>query len=201
METTPWASASAVSTESVSRCLTLGLTASRSTMTSIECLYFLSNVGGSVSCTSSPSTPGQLPEDLDVLPLAAPHHGSEHLESGTLRQPQQSIHDLLGRLPADRFATYGAVRAACPRVEQAEEVIDLRDGAHRRARVTARGLLIDRHRRREALNEVDIRLVHLAQELTRVGRQGLDVAALSFREDRVEREARLARSRQPGEHD
>ena len=60
MATTPWASPSAVSTESVSRCLTDGLTASRSTITSMLCLYFLSSTGGSVSWTTSPSTRARL---------------------------------------------------------------------------------------------------------------------------------------------
>ena len=60
MVTIPWASPSAVSTESVSRCLTVGLTASRSTTTSMECLYFLSRVGGSVRETTSPSTRARL---------------------------------------------------------------------------------------------------------------------------------------------
>src|SRR5690606_41103919 len=55
-------------------------------------------------------------------------------------------------------------------------------------------------RGRQALDEVDVGLVHLAEELPGVRRQGLDVAALALGEDRVEREARLARPGQAGEH-
>ena len=62
-------------------------------------------------------------------------------------------------------------------------------------------LLVDRDRRREALDEVDVGLVHLAEELAGVRRQRLDVAALALGEDRVERQARLARPGQPGEDD
>ena len=54
---------------------------------------------------------------------------------------------------------------------------------------------------RQPLDEVDVGLVHLAEELAGVGRQRLDVAALALGEDRVEREAGLARAGQPGEHD
>ena len=54
---------------------------------------------------------------------------------------------------------------------------------------------------REALDEVDVGLVHLAEELAGVGRQRLDVAALALGEDRVEGEAGLARPGQPGEDD
>ena len=54
---------------------------------------------------------------------------------------------------------------------------------------------------REALDEVDVGLVHLAEELAGVRRQRLDVAALALGEDRVERERRLARAGEAGEHD
>ena len=54
---------------------------------------------------------------------------------------------------------------------------------------------------RQALDEVDVGLVHLAEELAGVGRERLDVAALALGEDRVERQAGLARPGQPGEDD
>ena len=54
---------------------------------------------------------------------------------------------------------------------------------------------------RQALDEVDVGLVHLPEELTGVGRQRLDVPALALGEDRVERQGGLARAGQPGEHD
>ena len=41
---------------------------------------------------------------------------------------------------------------------------------------------------RQALDEVDVGLVHLAEELPGVGGERLDVAALALGEDRVERE-------------
>src|SRR5690606_4339085 len=63
------------------------------------------------------------------------------------------------------------------------------------------GLLVDRDRGRETLDEVDVGLVHLPQELARVRGQRLDVAALSLGEDRVERERRLPRPGQPRERD
>jgi hypothetical protein len=48
---------------------------------------------------------------------------------------------------------------------------------------------------------IDIGLVHLPQELTGVRAEALDVAALALGVDGVERQAALARARQPGEHD
>jgi hypothetical protein len=85
--------------------------------------------------------------------------------------------------------------------QQPEVVVDLGDGADRRTRVARGGLLVDGHRRRQAFDEVDVGLVHLAEELPGVRGQRLHVAALALREDRVEREAGLARAGEPGEDD
>jgi hypothetical protein len=85
--------------------------------------------------------------------------------------------------------------------QQPQVVVDLGDGADGRAGVPGGALLIDGDGRRQALDEVDVGLVHLAQELAGVGRQRLDVAALALGVDGVEGERRLARARQPGEDD
>ena len=47
---------------------------------------------------------------------------------------------------------------------------------------------------------LDVGLLHHLEELTRVGGEGLDVAALAFRVDGVEGERGFARSRQAGDH-
>ena len=98
-------------------------------------------------------------------------------------------------------AAVPAVHGADARPEQAQVVVDLGDRADRRARVARAGLLLDRDRRRQPLDRVDVGLAHLVEELARVGRQRLDVAALPLGVDRVERERRLARARQPGDDD
>jgi hypothetical protein len=63
------------------------------------------------------------------------------------------------------------------------------------------GLLVDRHRRGESFDEVDVGFVHLAEEHPGVGRQGFDVAALALGEDRVEGQRGLAGPGQAGEDD
>ena len=142
----------------------------------------------------------QLGEQVGVLALAAAHDRREHLEPGALGHGHQPVDDLLRGLPADRLVADRAVRHARAGPEQAQVVVDLGDGADRGARVAAGGLLVDRDRGRQALDEVDVGLVHLPEELARVGAQRLDVAALALGEDRVERERGLARAGQPGEH-
>ena len=139
----------------------------------------------------------QLLQRLAVLALAAAHDRREHHEALALRQLHHLVDDLLGRLPLHRLAADVAVRMADARPQQAQVVVDLGDRADRRPRVARGRLLVDRDRRRQALDRVDVGLVHLPQELARVGAQRLDVAALALGVDRVEGERRLARARQP----
>src|SRR3546814_13046553 len=47
---------------------------------------------------------------------------------------------------------------------------------------------------------IDIGLLHQFEELARIGRERLDIAALPLGIDGVEREARFARARQAGDH-
>ena len=172
------------------------------------CFSCFFSFGGSVSGVDDAvdADPGetlglQVGEQVDVLALALADDRGQDLEPGALGHLEDAVDDLLRRLLGDRLAADRAVRLADAGEQQPQVVIDLGDRADRRARVARRGLLVDRHRRRQALDEVDVGLVHLAEELPGVGRQRLDVAALAFGEDRVERQARLARTRQPGEHD
>ena len=138
---------------------------------------------------------GQVDEELLVGALAAAHDRGQHLEAGALGQLQDAVDDLLRRLAHQRLAGVGVVRDADAGEQQAEVVVDLGDGADGRAGVAGRGLLVDRDGRRQALDEVDVGLVHLPEELAGVGRQRLDVAALALGVDRVERQRGLARSR------
>ena len=143
----------------------------------------------------------QLVEQLAVLALAPAHDRRQHHELGALGQHHHLVDDLLGRLRLDRAAAVEAVRVADTRPQQPQVVVDLGDRSHRRARVPRRGLLVDRDRRRQPLDRVHVRLVHLAQELTGVRGQRLHVATLALGVDRVEGEARLARAGQARDHD
>ena len=142
----------------------------------------------------------QLEQVLEFA-LAAAHHGGQDLEARALRVLQQRVDHLLRDLRADQLAAFGAVRHAGACEQQAQVVVDLGDRADRRTRVAVRGLLVDRHGRAQALDEIDVRLVHLPEELAGVGRQRLDVPALPLGEQRVEGERGLARTGQAGEHD
>ena len=204
--TRPSARATAVSIESASRLRRSGRITSRSITTAMSCLYFLSRTISSSSRRSSPSTLTRVKpssrsvlEQLAVLALAAPHDRREDHELRALRQRHHLVDDLLRRLRLDRSPAVVAVRMPDPGPEQPQVVVDLGDRADRRARVAAGRLLVDRDRRRQALDRVDVGLVHLPEELPRVRRQRLDVAALPLGVDGVEGKARLARAGQPGD--
>src|SRR5439155_181379 len=94
-----------------------------------------------------------------------------------------------------------AVRHADAREEHAQVVVDLGDGADGGARILAGRLLLDRDRGREPLDRVDLGLLHLLEELPRVGGERLDVAALALGVDGVEGERGLARAREPRQDD
>ena len=140
-------------------------------------------------------------EQFPVLAFAAAHDRRHDHEFGPLLEGHQPVDDLLLGLAGDLLAALGAVRDADPRPEQAQVVVDLGHRADRRARVARGRLLVDRDRRREPLDRVDVGLLHQAEELARVGRERLDVAPLPLGVDRVEGKARLARAGEPGDHD
>ena len=144
---------------------------------------------------------GEVGEQRVVLALAAPHDRRQHLEAGALGQLGQAVDDLLRGLAVEPHPVLGAVGHADAGVQQAEVVVDLGDGAHRRPGVAGGRLLVDGDGRRQALDEVDVGLVHLAQELPGVGAQRLHVAPLALGVDGVEGQAGLAGAGQAGEDD
>ena len=77
-------------------------------------------------------------------------------------------------------------------IEHAQIVVNLGDCADGRARIARGRLLLDGDGRRETADVVHLGLLILAQKLPRVAGQRFDVAPLSLRVQRVERQARLA---------
>ena len=143
----------------------------------------------------------ELLEELAVLALAPAHDRGDHAEASALFEFAHLVDDLLHALPEDGPPALGAVRVPDAGVEQAQVVVDLGDRAHGGARVAGGRLLVDGDGRRKALDAVDVRLVHLAEELAGVGGEALHVAALALGVDGVEGERGLARAREAGDDD
>ena len=142
----------------------------------------------------------QLRELGRELALAVAHDGREDGEPLALGQLEDLIDHLLDRLRRDRQPALVAVHLADARPQQAQVVVDLRDRSHGRARIARARLLLDRDRRRQPLDRVEVGLVHLIQKLARVGRQRFHITALALGVDRVERQRRFSGTRQARDH-
>ena len=143
----------------------------------------------------------QFGKQIGVFALAADDQRRQDHQLGVFGQGQGGVDHLRDRLRGQRDAVFGALRVADAGIQQAQVIVDLGHRAHGRARVVAGRLLFDGDGRRQALDQVDVGLFHQLQELPRVGRQRLDIAALAFRVQGIEGERRLARARQTGDHD
>ena len=140
-------------------------------------------------------------ELLAILSLAPAHDGRHQVEAGALRQPQDTVDHLRHGLALDGQPGRRRIRHADARPQQPHVVVDLRDGPDRRARILRGRLLLDRDRRGEAVDLVDVRLLHHLQELPRIGRKAFDIAPLPLGIDRVERQRGFAGAGQAREHD
>ena len=140
-------------------------------------------------------------EHLLVLALTCTDDRRQDLHARRLRQRRDLIDDLVDRLAADLLAALRAVRRAAARPQKAQIVIDLRDRANGRAGIAAGGLLVDGDGGGKAVDGVNVRLVHLAEEHARVGAEALHVAALAFGIYGIEREAGFSAAGEAGYHD
>ena len=139
-------------------------------------------------------------ELLAVLALPPAHDRREQIKPRAFRQRHDAVDHLRDGLALDRQAGRRRIGHADARPEEPHVIVDLGDGADGRARIARGGFLLDRNRRRQAVDLVDVRLLHHLQKLPRVSRQALDIAALALGIDGVEGERGLAGAGQAGEH-
>ena len=122
------------------------------------------------------------------------------LHLGARRQGEERFEDLRCRLRRHRFVRVRAVGFADGGEEQVQVAGNVGERAHGGARVAGDGLLLDGDHRRQAVDVVDVRLLHLRDEALGVGGERLHVAPLPFRVDGVEGERRLAGAGEAGDH-
>ena len=133
------------------------------------------------------------------MPLAVLDDGGHDQNAAAFGHLADDVNDLLRRLLGDGRAAVGAVGVANARIQEAQVVVDFGDGADGRAGVASGALLVDGDGRAESLDLVDVGLLHEAEELARIGGEGLDVAALPLGVDGVEGEAAFAAAAQAGD--
>ncbi len=140
-------------------------------------------------------------EDALVVALAVLDQRSQDHDPAALGQTHDVVHDPVGGLLGDDPSALGAVRDADAGIEQPQVVVDLGDSADGGAGVVAGSALVYGDGRREALDLVHVWLLHPAQELAGVGREGLDITPLPFSVDGVEGQAGLAGAGDAGDDD
>ncbi len=142
----------------------------------------------------------QLLEELAVVALAAAHERrqDEHLLAGVGLGHQ--LHDLLVGVAYHGLAGDVRVGIGHARIEQAQQVVDLRHRAHGAARVAADRLLLDGDHGAEPGDQVHVGPLDAAEELAGIGIEGLDVAPLPLGVDRIEGQGALAAAAEPGDH-
>ena len=148
----------------------------------------------------APELAGRL-QHVFVKALAAAHDRRQQLAAAGAEILLQAIPDLPARLRMDGAITARAVLLAHLGVEQAKIVVDLGDRRDGRFPAAAAGALLDRDGRRNAEQQLDVRLGEHLEKLTRVGRQAVDVAPLALGVDDVEGESRLSGPGKPRDDD
>jgi hypothetical protein len=116
------------------------------------------------------------------------------------RARPQVGHDRLHRVLAHGQRRHPIEQLGPARKQQFQVVVELGHRPDRGARRAHRVGLVDGDRWRHAVDVVHRRAVHAVQKLPRVGRERLDVAALSFGKQRVEHQAGFARPAGAGHH-
>jgi hypothetical protein len=122
----------------------------------------------------------QLGNQIELFALAIGDHRREDHQPTFLGQGEDVVDHLRNGLRLQRLLVFDAVRGACAREEQAQVVVDFGHRADGRARVVTGRLLLDRNRRRQPLDQIDVGFLDALQKLPGIGRQGFDVAALSL---------------------
>jgi len=144
----------------------------------------------------------ELFELLAVGAFAAAHDGSEdHDAVVDLAEiaVEDGLHDLVAGLAGDGLAASGAVRNADGAVDDAEIIVNFGDGTDGGARRAGGGFLLDGDGGGEAFDDVDLRALHLVEELAGVGGEGFDVAALALSVNGVKGEGRFAGAGKAGD--
>src|SRR5712692_6400241 len=140
-------------------------------------------------------------QDVLVKSLAAAHHRRQKGNLLIAEVLADAIEHLAAALHRQRLSTVDAVLHAGFGVQQAQVMGNLGYRSDSRIAATAAHALLDRHRRREAGQQIDVGSSHDLDELARIGRQTVNVAALPLSVDDVKNQGGLPRAGQAGDHD
>ena len=142
----------------------------------------------------------QFKELFLILAFAVTHDRGQQIGAQALFHPHDAVDHILHLLRLNRQAGGRAIGRADTGEQQTQIVVNLGHGAHSRARVFRRGFLFDGNGGAETADVIHIRFFHHIKELAGIGRQALDIAALSLGIDRIKGQGRFPRPRQTRNH-
>jgi len=117
----------------------------------------------------------------------------EHIQPSALAQSQQRVDNFVHRIFLHFLTTEQAVGASHASKEQPQVVKDLSSRGNSGPRIPRGVLLLDGHRRRNPVDQIDVRLLNPLQKLARIRRQRFHVAPLPLGVNRIEGKRRLPR--------
>ena len=142
----------------------------------------------------------RLLEHFDMFALFAADDGRQHHQLRAFGVGDDCVHHLVNGLLADFLAALRAMRMPHARIKQAQIIVDFRHRADGRARIAAGGFLVNGDSGGQAVNLVNIGLLHLPQKLPRIAGQAFHIAPLSLGINGIERQRAFARPGQPRKH-
>ena len=127
-----------------------------------------------------------------------PHQGCGQHNPRARRILQKCFHDLLCTLPRHGLTALGTMLLAHIRKQQAQIVVNLGRRGHGGARIRPGCALLNGNSRRQPINPVHIRLVHLVQKLPGIRRQTFNIAPLPLGKKRIKGKRGLPGSAESG---
>ncbi len=100
----------------------------------------------------------------------------------------ERVHHLLHGLLGDWFAAVRAMWPTGPGIQQPKIIVYFCNRSHCGSRIATGRFLVNRYRRRQSLDIIHVRLIHLPEKLPGIGRQRLDIPALSLGINSIERQ-------------
>ena len=139
-------------------------------------------------------------EEFAVVSFALSHQGGENVDGLVVVFVENHAEHLFFGILHHFLARHIRIGRSGSGIEQSQVVVNLGGGSNGRAWVFVGCFLFDADNRRESGYLVNIGPLHVAQEVSGIGRKGFDVSALSFGKDGVEGQRRLSRARKSGNH-
>ena len=137
----------------------------------------------------------QLKKLFAILAFAVTYYWCQQISPCIGRHRHHPVDHVLNLLGLNRLARCRTVRGSGTGKQQPQIIIYFSDSPNRRARIFTGGLLLNRNRRTETANVIDVRLFHHIQKLARISRERFHIAPLPFGIDGVKRQRGFSRPR------